>query len=46
MTVAVIGAGKMGLPLACAFAKNGAKVLACDVNASAVANINAGIVPI
>ena len=31
MNIAVIGAGKMGLPLACVFADHGANVIACDV---------------
>lgn len=45
MNVAVIGAGKMGLPLACAFAARGARVTACDVNPAAVEKINRGICP-
>jgi nucleotide sugar dehydrogenase len=43
--VTVIGAGKMGLPLACAFASRGADVWACDVNAQVVESINAGRCP-
>src|SRR5216683_3312174 len=31
MRVVVIGAGKMGLPVACQFAWRGARVVACDV---------------
>jgi len=46
MNVAVIGAGKMGLPLACAFAGKGARVVACDVKPALVAAINAGTCPI
>ena len=42
MNVAVIGAGKMGLPLACQIASNGARVIACDVNAAVVAAIQDG----
>jgi perosamine synthetase len=42
MNVAVVGAGKMGLPLACQFANRGAAVIACDINPSVVAAINAG----
>jgi nucleotide sugar dehydrogenase len=42
MKIAVVGAGKMGLPLACQFGLKGAQVLACDVNPEAVAAINAG----
>lgn len=45
MKVAVIGAGKMGLPLACAFASRGAQVIACDVNADVVRAINDGEMP-
>lgn len=44
-TVAVIGAGKMGLPLACALAQGGAKVIACDINKTVVDTINQGIAP-
>lgn len=43
--VAVIGAGKMGLPLACAFAARNARVIACDVNSELVAGINRGQLP-
>jgi perosamine synthetase len=46
MRVAVVGAGKMGLPLACQFARRGAQVVACDVNASVVQAINQGVSPI
>jgi nucleotide sugar dehydrogenase len=46
MRVAVIGAGKMGLPLACQFAARGAQVLACDVRPDLVAAINRGECPI
>ena len=42
MKVAVIGAGKMGLPLACQFASRGAKVCACDLRQEVVDAINAG----
>ena len=45
MRVAVIGAGKMGLPIACQLASRGALVVACDVNAQLVATINAGLCP-
>src|SRR5213596_3209056 len=44
--VAVIGAGKMGLPVACVFASRGATVVACDVNAGVVEAINRGISPV
>jgi len=46
MNVAVIGAGKMGLPLACRLASRGASVLACDVNPDLVSSINQGRCPI
>lgn len=42
MHVAVIGAGKMGLPLAAQFASRGASVVACDVNQVIVDAINRG----
>jgi nucleotide sugar dehydrogenase len=38
--VSVIGAGKMGLPIACLLAENGAKVIAVDKNAQLVEQIN------
>ncbi len=41
-TVAVVGAGKMGLPLAAHFAGHGWKVVAVDVRADVVEAINAG----
>lgn len=41
-TVAVIGAGKMGLPLAAQFALHGWHVIAVDVNPAVVEGINAG----
>lgn len=43
--VAVIGAGKMGLPLACVFASRGAEVVACDADLGTVEAINGGICP-
>jgi nucleotide sugar dehydrogenase len=45
-TVSVIGAGKMGLPVACVFASRGAHVIVCDVNQRVVDEINKGISPI
>lgn len=44
-TVAVIGAGKMGLPIACQLAARGARVRACDVSEPLVARINRGECP-
>ncbi len=46
MNIAVVGAGKMGLPLACRFADCGGSVIACDRNPSLVATINDGLSPI
>ncbi|MBI2833253.1 MAG: nucleotide sugar dehydrogenase [Acidobacteria bacterium] len=46
MRVAVVGAGKMGLPLACQLARRGALVTACDINPSIVDAINRGECPI
>src|SRR5439155_7186709 len=43
--VAVIGAGKMGLPVACVFASRGATVVACDVDRRVVEAINRGESP-
>ena len=42
VTVSVIGAGKMGLPIAVWIASRGAKVWACDKNAAVVEAIEAG----
>jgi nucleotide sugar dehydrogenase len=41
-TVAVVGAGKMGLPLAAQFATHGWTVIAVDVNPAVVEAVNAG----
>jgi len=41
-TVAVVGAGKMGLPLATQFATHGWHVIAVDINPAVVDAINAG----
>jgi nucleotide sugar dehydrogenase len=46
MTVTVIGAGKMGLPLIAQFASKGAGVWACDANPAVVNAINQGVCPI
>jgi nucleotide sugar dehydrogenase len=45
MKIAVIGAGKMGLPLACQIAWRGGEVIACDINERLIAAINAGQMP-
>ena len=42
MTVAVVGLGKIGLPLAVQYAQHGYRVLGCDSNERVVAAINAG----
>ena len=41
-TVTVVGAGKMGLPLAAQFASHGWHVIAVDVNEAVIASINDG----
>jgi nucleotide sugar dehydrogenase len=46
MNVAVVGAGKMGLPLAGQIAARGASVTACDINPQVVDAINRGGCPI
>ena len=40
--VAVVGLGKIGLPLAVQYARRGRGVIGCDVNADVVETINAG----
>jgi nucleotide sugar dehydrogenase len=45
MRIAVVGGGRMGLPLACTFGRNGASVTVCDINKSLVDLINAGRCP-
>lgn len=44
--VAVVGLGKIGLPLAAQFAAAGAQVVGCDLNPAVVAAVNAGECPI
>jgi nucleotide sugar dehydrogenase len=41
-TVAVIGLGKIGLPLAVQYARHGRRVIGCDSNPEVVETINAG----
>ncbi len=41
-TVAVIGLGKIGLPLAVQYAEHGRRVIGCDSNAQVVETVNAG----
>jgi nucleotide sugar dehydrogenase len=45
MNISVVGGGRMGLPLACAFAEHGAIVTVCDVNARLVDAIASGHCP-
>ena len=41
-TVAVVGMGKIGLPLAIQFAQHGRRVIGCDVNPQVVTMLNSG----
>lgn len=41
-TVAVVGLGKIGLPLAVQYAQHGRRVIGCDINPQVVEAINAG----
>lgn len=45
MNVSVVGGGRMGLPLACAFGLNGASVIVADINPALVDAINSGECP-
>jgi nucleotide sugar dehydrogenase len=45
MRIVVVGGGKMGLPVACRFAHQGAHVTVCDTDASIVGRINQGVDP-
>lgn len=45
-TVAIVGLGKIGLPLSVRFARSGFKVLGCDISTERVAEVNAGRNPI
>lgn len=40
---AVVGLGKIGLPLAVQFASRGVRVIGCDIDASVVAAVNSGM---
>jgi nucleotide sugar dehydrogenase len=44
--VAVVGLGKIGLPLAAYLSQRGANVFGCDINAEVVAAVNEGVSPI
>jgi nucleotide sugar dehydrogenase len=46
MRIAVVGLGKVGLPLAVAFAANGHEVRGCDRDPAVVAAVNAGRSPL
>ena len=41
-TIAVVGLGKIGLPLAVQYARHGRSVIGCDINPVVVENVNAG----
>lgn len=43
--IAVVGGGRMGLPLACVFGKHGAHVTVCDIDGAVVEAIAAGVCP-
>ncbi|MFV0407773.1 MAG: nucleotide sugar dehydrogenase [Propioniciclava sp.] len=45
MKIAVVGLGKIGLPLAVQYATGGHRVTGVDVNAELVAQVNAGVEP-
>ncbi len=45
-TIAVVGLGKIGLPLAAQFAGRGQRVIGCDINPAVVAAVQAGQCPI
>ena len=42
LTIAVVGLGKIGLPLAVQYAQHGHRVIGCDINTQVVESINAG----
>lgn len=45
LTIAVVGLGKIGLPLAAQYAERGHTVVGVDINAQTVETVNAGAVP-
>jgi nucleotide sugar dehydrogenase len=45
-TVAVVGLGKIGLPLAVQYALHGHRVIGCDINPGVVESVNAGKSPV
>src|SRR5205807_10336101 len=42
LTIAVVGLGKIGLPIAAQFASRGQKVIGIDTNSDVIAKVNAG----
>jgi nucleotide sugar dehydrogenase len=44
--VAVVGLGKIGLPLAALYARKGAKVTGCDIDERVVAAVNSGLLAV
>ncbi|HET7081456.1 MAG TPA: NAD(P)-binding domain-containing protein, partial [Chloroflexia bacterium] len=42
MTVAVVGLGKIGLPLAAQFARHADEVIGCDINPQVAEAVSAG----
>ena len=46
LRIAVVGLGKIGLPLAAQYAEKGAIVVGCDVDAATVEAVNAGRCPV
>jgi nucleotide sugar dehydrogenase len=42
-TVAVVGLGKIGLPLAIQYVRHGFRVIGCDINEQVVAGVNASV---
>lgn len=46
MRIAVVGLGKMGLPLACQYASRGHTVIGCDIAPTQVAAVNQGDCPV
>jgi nucleotide sugar dehydrogenase len=45
MKITVVGGGRMGLPLACAFGKFGAQVIVSDIDPLLVESVNSGVCP-
>ena len=43
--ISFIGLGKLGLPLACCFAKNGVKVTGVDLNENLISSLISGATP-